>query len=264
MRSPNEHTLYVRELEGELVIVSLYVDDLLITGSISSQLDEFKKVMHSEFKMSDLGEMPYFLGMEINQASCRIFVNQRKYANEVLKKFGMDKCKPVDTPLVANQKLSKEDGVVRIDEGLYRSLIGCLLYLTATKLDLMYATSLLSRFMSNPSEIHLRVAKRVVRYIKGIPEFGVWFKRFEDFQLVRYSDSDWAGSIDDIRSTSDYMFFLDSGAACWLSKKKRYNRSVHSKSRIHLYCCCHEPGHLAKKIFRRFEAKTEESYCDSM
>lgn len=107
-----------------------------------------------------------------------------------------------------------------MDESLYRSLIGCLLYLTATRPDLMYATSLLSRFMTNPSENHFRAAKRVLRYIKGDPGLGVWFRKSESFQLVGYSDSDWAGSIDDMKSTSGYVFFLNSGAVCWLSKRQ--------------------------------------------
>ncbi|XP_031269399.1 secreted RxLR effector protein 161-like [Pistacia vera] len=132
----------------------------------------------------------------------------------------MDRCRPVDTPLVVNLKLSKDDGAVKIDEGIYRSLIGCLLYLTATRPDLMFTTSLLSRFMRNPSEVHLKVAKRVLRYIKGSFDLGVWFKKSENFQLVRYSDSDWAGCIDDMRSTSGYAFFLNLRAICWLSKKQ--------------------------------------------
>ncbi|XP_031277509.1 secreted RxLR effector protein 161-like [Pistacia vera] len=158
--------------------------------------------------------MSSFLGMEINQTSSGIFVNQRRYAADVLKRFGMDKCKPVNTPLVATQKLSKEDGAVKVDESLYRSLIGCLLYLTTTRPDLM------SRFMTNPSENHFRAAKRVLRYIKGNPGLGVWFRKSESFQLVGYSDSDWAGSIDDMKSTSGYVFFLNSGAVCWLSKRQ--------------------------------------------
>lgn len=101
LRSPNEHTLYVRNVEGELIIVSLYVDDLLIIGSNPSKVDEFKEAMNCEFEMTDLGIMSYFLGMEINQTSSGIFVNQRRYAVDVLKRFGMDKCKPVNTPLVA-------------------------------------------------------------------------------------------------------------------------------------------------------------------
>ncbi|XP_031249322.1 uncharacterized protein LOC116107157 [Pistacia vera] len=219
VRSPNEHTLYIREAEDDVMIISLYVDDLLVIGSNQAQVLEFKKSMHSEFEMTDLGEMSYF-GMKIDQCVDGIFVNQRKYASEVLKKFCIENCKPVDLPLVPNLKLSKSDEAKKVDEGLYRSLIGCLLYLTATRLDLMYATSLLSRFMSQPTKTHFKTAKRVLRYVKGSTDFGVWFKRSENLKLVGLSDSDWAGLTYDMRSTSRYAFFLNCGAICWLSRKQ--------------------------------------------
>ncbi|XP_031250003.1 uncharacterized protein LOC116107863 [Pistacia vera] len=143
--------------------------------------------MHKEFEMTDLGEMSYFLGMEIHQSHHGIFVNQKRYATQILHKYNMDKYKPVDTPLVVNLKLSKDNGAEKVDETMYRSIIGCLLYLTATRLDLMFAASVLSRFMSNPSEIHLKTAKRVLRYVKGSVEHGIWFKKAEKLQLVGYS-----------------------------------------------------------------------------
>ncbi|XP_031258739.1 uncharacterized protein LOC116116829 [Pistacia vera] len=176
--------------------------------------------MQSEFEMTDLGEMTYFLGMEINQSADGIFVCQRKYANEILKKFNMENCNPVSTPLVQNQKLCREDGASKVDESMYRNLVGCLLYLTTTRLDLMYASSLLSRFMNEPREIHFRAAKRVLRYIKGSADLGIWFRKSEKFNLVGFTDSDWVGSLDDMRSTSGYVFSLNSGAFCWLSKKQ--------------------------------------------
>ncbi|XP_031271788.1 uncharacterized protein LOC116130176 [Pistacia vera] len=148
-------------------------NDLLVTGSNLAQVGEFKKAMHVEFEMTDLGKMAYFLGMEINQTPCGIFVNQKKYANEVLRKFSMESCKSMDIPLVQNQKLSKEYGAVKIDEGLYRSLIDHLLNLTVTIPDVMYATGLLSRFMSHLSEVHFKATKRVLRYVKGSTDFGV-------------------------------------------------------------------------------------------
>ncbi|XP_031250562.1 uncharacterized protein LOC116108453 [Pistacia vera] len=131
-------------------MVPLYVDDLLITRSNSKELNQFKTAMQNEFEMTDLGQMTYFLGMEISQSPNGIFVCQQRYATKILKKFGTESCKPVDTPLVPNLKLRKEDGAKKMDEGKYRSLVECLLYLTATRLDLMFTASDLSRFMSNP------------------------------------------------------------------------------------------------------------------
>ncbi|GKV08818.1 hypothetical protein SLEP1_g20394 [Rubroshorea leprosula] len=175
-RSTKEATLYVKGSSSESqLILSLYVDDLLLTGNDLKLLEQFKKVMMQEFAMTDLGETKYFLGLEVQQLSKGIFICQRKYALDILKKFEMENSKPVATPLVQNEKLSKDDQETKVDSSYYRSLIGSLLYLTATRPDLMFAASYLSRFMSAPSKLHLVAAKRVLRYIKGTYELGLWF-----------------------------------------------------------------------------------------
>ncbi|GKV46536.1 hypothetical protein SLEP1_g53512 [Rubroshorea leprosula] len=195
-RSENEPTLYVKCNSGQSskdttfpvensgsnpfvcdaeLLVSLYVDDLLITGSNSQLLLSFKANLMKEFEMSYLGEMSYFLGMEIHQCESGIFVSQHKYALDVLKKFSMDQCKSVPTPLVQNSKLIAEDGYEKTDASIYRSLVGSLLYLTATRPDLMYAASLLSRFMHSPSQARFGVAKRVLRYLNGTSDYGLCF-----------------------------------------------------------------------------------------
>ena len=218
-RSLSESTLYVKIFNDDLIAISLYVDDLLVTGSNAGLVQQFKDQMMQVFEMTDLGEMSYFLGMEIQQQEKGIFVGQFKYAKEVLKKFNMENCKPVSTPLMQNEKLSKNDGAAKVNEGLYRSLIGCLMYLTATRPDILYAVSLLSRFMHCASEVHFRTAKRVLRYIKGTADFGVWFGRLDKLNLHGFCDSDWGGSCD-MRSTSGYFFSLGSGFFSWSSKKQ--------------------------------------------
>ncbi|XP_021762535.1 uncharacterized protein LOC110727276 [Chenopodium quinoa] len=168
--------------------------------------------------MTDLGLMNYFLGMEVHQAEDGIFISQRKYANDVLKKFHMQNCKPVSTPLVVNEKLSRDDGQRQADTRQYMSLVGSLLYLTAARL--MFAASLLSRFMSEPSDVHMGAARRVLRYIRGTSDFGVMFNASENSKLLAYSDSDWGGSNDDMKSTLGYVFSLGSGVFSWISKKQ--------------------------------------------
>lgn len=118
------------------------------------------------------------------------------------------------------EKLYENDGADKVDEGYYRSMIGCLMYLTATRPDILNVVSVLSRFMHWASELHLKAAKRVIRYIEGTTHFGVKFERSKDFKLVCYSDSDWGGCIDDMRSTSGYCFTLGSGIFSWKSKKQ--------------------------------------------
>ena len=202
------------------LIVSLYVDDLLVIGNASDSLNKFKQELQAEFEMSDLGEMNFFLGMEFSQFDAGIFISQKKYALEILKKFHMERCKPVTTPLVVNEKLSKNEEDDKADAFVYRSIIGSLLYLSATRPDLMFTSSLLSRFMHSPSQTHLGAAKRALRYIRGTTDYGLWFSKNESEKLKGYADSDWAGSSDDAKSTSGYMFSLGSGVFSWNSKKQ--------------------------------------------
>ncbi|GLT83450.1 hypothetical protein SLE2022_017400 [Rubroshorea leprosula] len=164
--------------------------------------------------MSDLGEMSYFLGMEIHQCESGIFVSQHKYALDVLKKFSMDQCMSVPTPLVQNSKLIAEDGYEKTNASIYRSLVESLSYLTATRPDLMYAASLLSRFIHSPSQAHFGVAKRVLRYLNGTSDYGLWFEKHKHGILHYFSDSDWAGSHEDAKSTTGFAAFS------WMSRKQ--------------------------------------------
>ncbi|XP_071696967.1 uncharacterized mitochondrial protein AtMg00810-like [Rutidosis leptorrhynchoides] len=148
--------------------------------------------MKSEFEMSDLGLIHYFLGMKINQQTSGVYISQKKYASDMLKRFNMFSCKPVTSPFVLNFKLSKEDGDKLADPTLYRSIIGSLLYLAISRPDLAYAASFLSRFMTSPTSSHLGAARRVLRYLKGSLDLGIMFERNKDVKLEGYSDSDWA------------------------------------------------------------------------
>jgi len=189
-KSLSEFTLYVKDKGNSFLIVSLYVDDLLVTGDDTKLIDEFKQEMMQAFEMTDLGLMTYFLGIEIKQGENEVFICQRKYAKEILRKFQMDECKVVSTPMNQKEKFIKEDGVDKVDEGYYRSLIGCLMYLTATRPDIIFVVSLLYRFMHCASEVHLRAAKRILRYVKGTLDYGVKFDKCTNFKLCGFSDSD--------------------------------------------------------------------------
>ncbi|KAK9682502.1 hypothetical protein RND81_10G078400 [Saponaria officinalis] len=206
--------------ENDLLIISLYVDDLLVTGNNPKMIVAFKEEMKKRFEMTDLGLMNYFLGMEVHQSEDGIFISQSKYAEDILKKFKMQHSKAVATPLVVNEKFSKNDGQRKVDPSVYKSLVGSLLYLTATRPDIMFAASMLSRFMNEPSEVHMGAAKRVLRYLKGTSDFGILYQACSNPMLVAYSDSDWGGSIDDMKSTNGYVFSFGSGVFSWISKKQ--------------------------------------------
>ncbi|KAG8478195.1 hypothetical protein CXB51_027990 [Gossypium anomalum] len=221
-KSISEPTLYVKKDEKEtLLIVSLYVDDLLVTGSKDELIEDFKKQMQNFFEMTDLGLMTYFLGIEVNQGEQGIFISQQAFALKVLSKFSMSKCKPTSTPVALGEKLSSTSEHDRVDERGYRSLVGCLFCLTATRPDILYAVGLLSRFMHCCNVAHFKAAKRVLRYVKGTLNFGVKFGRSKELKLVGYSDSDWASSVDDMKSTSGYFFSLESSVFSWSSKKQQ-------------------------------------------
>jgi transposase InsO family protein len=220
-RSGSEATLYTRsDMEGNLIIVSIYVDDIVYTGSSERLLNEFKREMMQRYEMSDLGLLHHFLGMGILQTNRGVFIHQGKYAKSLLSKFGLDDCKPVSIPLATGEKLKKKDGSELADESLYRRIVGSLLYLTATRPDLMYAASLLSRFMTGPTKIHMGAAKRVLRYVQGTLSYGIEYVREQSATLIGFCDADWAGSEDDSRSTSGYAFSFGSGAFSWSSVKQ--------------------------------------------
>ena len=219
-KSLSEVTLYIKGDEINFVVVSLYVDDLLVTGSNEELVRKFKEDMKQTFEMTDLGEMAYFLGMEIKQKIGEVFIYQKKDAKEILKKFRMDECKSVYTPMCQKEKLSKEDEAEKVDETFYKSLVGCLMYLTATRLDILHYVSLLSRFMNCETKTHLTIAKRVLRYVRGTLDYGIRFCANQDCVLQGYSDSDWGGSPDDMKSTSGYCFNFGSGVFSWCSKKQ--------------------------------------------
>ncbi|XP_075086233.1 secreted RxLR effector protein 161-like [Nicotiana tabacum] len=132
----------------------------------------------------------------------------------------MENCKATSTPMNPKEKLSKEDKTDKVDEGNFRSLIGCLMYLTATRPDILFDVSLSSRFMHCATEMHLRATKRIIRYIKGTVDYGVKFKKWQNLKLYGFSDSDWVGSFDDMKSTFGYCFSLGSGIFSWCSKKQ--------------------------------------------
>ncbi|PKU78069.1 putative mitochondrial protein [Dendrobium catenatum] len=170
--------------------------------------------------MTDIGLMAYYLGIEVHQIEDEIFISQESYAKKMLKKFKMDNCKPINTPIECGVKLSKHDEGERVDPTFFKSLVGSLRYLTCTRPDILYAVGLVSRYMETPTTSHLKTAKRILRYIKGTIHFGLLYSSSNDFRLVGYSDSDWAGDMDDRKSTTGYVFFMGDTTFTWMSKKQ--------------------------------------------
>jgi hypothetical protein len=181
---------------------------------------QVKKELQAGFKMTDLGLLHYYLGVEVFQHSNNIFISQCKYASELLKIFGMTNCKSVLTPMEKNLKLSKLEGGELVNNTSYRKLIGSLIYLTTTHPDLSYAVSILSRFMQEPRESHWNATKRVLRYIQGTKDYGLLYKKNKKIVLVGYSDADFVGSVDDRASTSGYLMNMGSTQFLGVARSK--------------------------------------------
>ncbi|CAJ2639996.1 unnamed protein product [Trifolium pratense] len=220
IKCPYEHALYIKAKGGDILIVCLYVDDLIFTGNNPTMFEEFKKEMTKEFEMTDIGLMSYYLGIEVKQEDHGILITQEGYAKEVLKKFKMDDANPVSTPMECGIKLSKHEEGETVDPSLFKSLVGSLRYLTCTRPDILYAVGVVSRYMEHPTTTHLKAAKRILRYIKGTTNLGLYYSISDDYKLVGYSDSDWGGDVDDRKSTSGFVFYIGNTAFTWMSKKQ--------------------------------------------
>ena len=157
--------------------------------------------MQIEFEMSMIGEFSYFLGLQVKQSFTGIFISQEKYLKEMLKKFQMEDSSTVSTPMVGC-KLSKDDISLDVDQRTYHSMIGILLYIIASRPDIMQAVGMVGRFQSAPKQSHLVAVKRIFKYLKGTMTYGLWYPRNQNFQLTAYSDADWANCVDERKSTS--------------------------------------------------------------
>ncbi|KAL7083944.1 hypothetical protein ACP275_14G193700 [Erythranthe tilingii] len=176
--------------------------------------------MSSEFEMSMVGELTYFLGLQVKQMSDGIFITQSKYAKNLVKRFGLESAKTVRTPMGTNDKLSRQLDATAVDPTLYRSMIGSLLYLTSSRPDICYSVGVCARYQSNPKECHLSAVKRIIRYVSGTIDFGIWYSMDTNTTLAGFSDADWAGDADDRKSTTGGCFYLGNNLVSWYSKKQ--------------------------------------------
>jgi len=213
-------SLYVKKIDHGIVVIVIYVDDLIITGDSDADIFDLKKLLKQKFKMKDLGELCYFLGIEVIQSPKGIWLLQKQYALNKLSKCGMTSCKPISIPLEQNVKLSADEGDLVEDTTMYRRIVGSLIYMTITRPDLSYAVRVVSQFMQTPREPHLDAVRRILRYIKHTLQCGIFYEAKSQLQVHGYMDADWAGNVSDRRSTSGFMFSFGSGVVSWSNKKQ--------------------------------------------
>ncbi|GJX92014.1 retrovirus-related pol polyprotein from transposon TNT 1-94 [Tanacetum coccineum] len=181
-------TLFTRKAGNDLLLVQIYVDDIIFASTNTAMCNEFANLMTTKFKMSMMGQMSFFLGLQISQSPRGIFLNQSKYAYEIIKKYGLLTSDSVDIPMVEKNKLDEDLQGTPVDATLYRDMIGSLMYLTSNRPDLIYAVCLCARYQAKPTEKHLNVVKQIFRFLKGTINMGLWYSKDTGMSLTAYAD----------------------------------------------------------------------------
>ena len=218
-RSSADSSLYVQTGQTEKLMVLIYVDDLIITGSNADSIAALKKKLQGKFPVKDLGPLKYFLGIEVATSRKGLFLNQRKYTIDLLRDSNMLNSKPANTPFDSKLQLDKL-GDPLDSPNYYQKLVGKLIYLTITRPDISFAVSLVSQHMHAPTVVHLCMVKRILRYLKKTIGRGIVMRRNGHTDIIGFSDSDWAGNTIDRRSTTGYCMFVGGNLVSWKSKKQ--------------------------------------------
>jgi hypothetical protein len=230
--------VFTRKMGKDLFKCQMYVDDISFGSTNISFCEEFSKIMTNRFEMSMMGVLTFFLGFQIKQAKEGTFISQTKYTCDILKKFGMDKAKPIKTPMGTNGHLDLDLDVISVDEKVYHFMIGSLLYLFASKPDIMLSVCMCARFQVTPKDCHLRAVKRIMRYLVFTPNLGLWYPKGSRFELIGYSDADYARCNVDRKSTSGTCQFFGWSLFSWSSKKKIPLPYPRPKQSVTAGSCC--------------------------
>nr|GEY40722.1 hypothetical protein [Tanacetum cinerariifolium] len=215
-----DQTLFIRRQRGDFILVQVYVDDIIFRSSNLQLCREFKALMHEKFQMSALGELNFFIGLQVLQKKDGIFLSRDKYVGDILKKFGHSDVRSANTPMDKENPWGKDGTRKDVDLHLYRSMIESLMYLTASRPDIMFVVCACVRHQVTPKECHLHAVKRIFRYLKGHPKLGLWYPKESPFDLVAYSDSDYGGASQDRKSTTGGCQFLGRRLVSWQCKKQ--------------------------------------------
>ncbi|GJX96077.1 retrovirus-related pol polyprotein from transposon TNT 1-94 [Tanacetum coccineum] len=259
-------TLFIRCFDDDILVVQVYVDDIIFGSTHPRYTQLFSDLMKSRFEMSLMGEMTFFLGLQVNQSPCGIFINQSKYVLEILKKYGMESCDPVGTPMEIKDKLDPDlQAVLLVDAMKYRSMIGALMYLTSSRPDIVHATCLCARYQAKPTEKHLKEVKRIFRYLRGTVNTGLWYTKDSGFELTGFSDADYAGCKDTFKSTSGGAQFLGEKLVSWSSKKQDCTAlSTAEAEYVSLSACCAQVLWMRTQLTDYgFHFNKIPIYCDS-
>jgi Reverse transcriptase (RNA-dependent DNA polymerase) len=214
-----DHTVFFKRHGAHITVLAVYVDDMIISRNDEEEIALLKRKLGKEFEVKDLGQLRYFLGIEIARGAERIVLSQRKYVLDLLAETGMLGCRLAVAPIDQKLKLSAEAGEP-VDRERYQRLVGRLIYLSHTRPDISFAVSVVSRYMHDPREGHMDAVYQILRYLKNAPGTGLIFRKNGHLSIEGYCDSDWASYADDRKSTSGYCMFVGGNLVSWKSKKQ--------------------------------------------
>jgi histone deacetylase 1/2 len=205
-------SLFVCNKGGVVIFLLVYVDDIIVASSSTAATEALLKDLHADFALKDLGELHYFLEIEVKKASNGILLTQQKYTSDLLHRAGMRNCKPMNTPMASTDKLSVHDGGLLgpKDATEYRSIVLALQYLTLTRPDISFAVNKVCQFLHKPTMVHWSAVKRILRYLQFMTDMGLRIRKSPSILVSAFSDADWAGCSDDRRSTGGFTVFLGS------------------------------------------------------
>ena len=209
-RGKIDKTLFIKKACNKIILVQVYVYDIIFGLTNETLCEQFVKTMQGEFEMSMMVELNFFLGLQIKQFQHGTFLFQSKYCQELLKKFDMENCKEATTSIATGCYLDTDERGANVDQTKYRGLIGSLLYMTISRLDIMFNVCLCTRYQANPKESHYMAAKRILKYLKGTIDVGLWYPSEVSLNLFGYFDSDFARCKIDRKSTSATCHLLGS------------------------------------------------------
>ncbi|KAK1607568.1 hypothetical protein QYE76_031241 [Lolium multiflorum] len=220
--SKADTSLFLYGKSGIIIFVLVYVDDIIVTSSSDAAISVPLKSLMANFAIKDLGDLHYFLGLEVKHTHDGLLLTQEKYAHDILKRVGMIDCKSAPTPMSPSEPLSLHEGTPLgpDDSSQYRSIVGALQYLTLTRPDLSFSVNKVCQYLHAPTTVHWTAAKRILRYVKDTSQLGLTFRRSTSTLLSAFSDADWAGSLEDLRSTGGFAIFLGPNLVSWSARKQ--------------------------------------------
>ena len=220
--SKADTSLFIYNKSGITMFVLVYVDDIIVTSSSNKAITALLKDLSTAFALKDLGYLHYFLGIEVKKFGDNLVLTQEKYASHLLARVGMKDCKSSPTPLSASEKLSIKDGnILGSNEGTrYRSIVGALQYLTLTRHDIAFSVNKVCQFLHAPTTVHWTAVKRILRYIQGTISLGLTFRKSSSTLVSAFSDADWAGCVDDRKSTGGFAVYFGPNLISWSARKQ--------------------------------------------